>query len=565
MRQMLMPFAYWFKKYDLKIFKEDALAGITVAAILTPQAMAYAMLAGLPPIVGFYTALAGSVAAALWGSSPRLSTGPVAIISFLVFSSLVPFAEPGSAAYIVLAAALAVLSGAILLLLGLFRLGFIMRAIPHSVITGFATAAAIIIAVTQIPALLGFAVERYEFMLPTVGSILLNIIDMHGATVIVGAVSLALLFLLKRFFVHVPSALVVLVLMTVLSYLFSFEASGVAVVGSLSADLPSLGIPILPLAAWLALLNKAWIIALVGFVESYAIARTIAASARERIDVDQELVGQGMANIVAGLFRGYPVSGSFSRTAVNIAAGARTGVATICAAVVVMAALLLVTPVFAYIPLAVLAAIVIVSVIDLIDFHKLREMYRLSRTDGLVAIVTFTVALLLKPDDAVAVGVIVALALFLRRIVWARVRILGIEPEWGILQGADISPQTETFTGVLMLRIETSAFYGNIEHIIRTIDSIITDEESGGTTVRAVVLDCSSVTYMDLSGAETLREYLESLHQERIVVYGIYMHGGVIERLRRVGALAHLTILHNIKEMRAALNLPAPTVEQKVE
>ena len=553
-RDMLLPFAAMLKKYSFALFKEDALAGIAVAAILTPQAIAYAMLAGLPPIAGLYAALVGAVAAALWGHSQKLSTGPVAIVSFLVFSALVPFAAPGSTEYVVLAAALALLSGAILFFLGIFRMGFIMRVIPHTVVIGFATAAEIIIIITQIPSLLGFSASQYEFMLPTMASIAINTVSMQGATVIVGIASLVMLIFFKRVSHRIPAELVVLAIMMAASYLLQFEHFGITTVGSIPAVLPSFEFPALSFTMWLVLLNKAWIIALVGFVGTYAIARSIAS--RERIDVDQELVGQGMGNIAAGLFHGLPVSGSFSRTAVNISTGAQTRLASIFAAVIVLLALALIAPIFSFIPLATLSAIVIVAVASAIDLNKMREMYRASRTDGIVAILTFAIAFILKPDDAVAIGVIVALALFMRRIVWAKVRILGIESEWGILQGADASAQVETFPGILMLRIETTAFYGNIESIVRSVDGLITDEESGGNEVRAIVLDCSSINYVDLSSAETLHEYLASLHGEGITVYGIYMHGPVIERLKRVGALSHISILHNIQELRSALALP---------
>ncbi|MBI4068243.1 SulP family inorganic anion transporter [Candidatus Kaiserbacteria bacterium] len=561
--EMLLPFVRWIRTYTVDTLRFDTLAGLTVAAILIPQAMAYAMLAGLPPIAGFYAALVGAVAAALWGNSRKLSTGPVALVSFLVLTALVPFAEPGSAEYLVLAAALAVLSGTMLFLLGIFRLGFIMRVIPHTVIIGFATAAELIIIVTQIPSLLGFSALHYEFMLPTIASIATHSINMHGPTVIVGVASLALLIALKRLSWHIPAELLVLVAMTVASFAFDFDTRGIATVGEVQAIVPSFSFPVLSFTDWLVLLNKAWIIALVGFIGTYAIVRSISTRTKERIDIDQELVGQGMGNIAAGLFHGFPVSGSFSRTAVNVSAGAHTGIASVCAAVIVFGALILIAPIFSLIPLATLSAIVIVAVAGAIDIGKVRDMYRASRTDGIVAILTFAIAFVLKPDDAVAIGVIVALALFMRKIVWAEIRMLGIEPEWGILQGAETGT-VETFRGVLILRIETSAFYGNIDYIVRTIDKLVMDEESGGNQIHALVLDCSSVTYIDLSGAETLREYLEGLTTEGITAYGIYMHLAVTEQLERVGALPYLTILHNIREMRAALNLPEPSVEPKM-
>lgn len=556
---MLAPFLSWMREYSAKTFRADFLAGMTVAVILTPQAMAYALLAGLPPIVGFYAALIGAVVASLWGSSRQVSTGPVALISFLVFSTLVPLAEPQSAKFIALAAGLAIVSGLILFLLGFFRLGFIMRFIPHSVIIGFASAAALIIAITQVPALLGFSVERYAFMLPSLWSIGTNIFDTHITTALIGIGAMTALLGLRRFRPGIPGALIVLIAAVIGSYLFGFEALGVMVIGSIPALLPTLAVPEIAFADWLALLSKAWVIALVGFVETYAIAKSISSRTKQHVDVDQELVGQGLANMAVGFFKGYPVSGSFSRTAVNIAAGSQTGISSVVAAVAVMLILFLISPILYYIPLAVLAAIVIVSVTDLIDIGKIRDAYRISSTDGIVAMVTFGTAFLLKPDDAILIGIIVALALILHRIVWARVRVLGLETEWNILQGVETSAHVQTFLGVLIVRAETSAFYGNIEYIIRKVDDLIMAEETKSVPVKTLVLECSSINYIDLGGAELLHEYLLSLKKDGVAVFAIYMSRSVRERLEKIGALNDITLVHNIAEMRSLARLDEPT------
>ncbi len=555
---MLMPFMRWMRDYSAALLKADLVAGLVVAVVLIPQAMAYALLAGLPPVAGFYAALIGAVAAALWGSAGKLSTGPVAILSFLVFSSLAPLAEPGSAQYIALAAALAIISGFMLFALGMLRWGFIMRFIPHTVVTGFAAAAAIIIGITQLPALFGFAASREEFMLPSLVAIARHIADLHLPTLLVGVTSLALIWFLKRTRPRFPAALVVLVFTTAASYIFGFAEMGIALVGTIQATFPIPDFSVLTISTVLALLSKAVVVGIIGFVSTYAIASSFQSKERTAFDVDQELVGQGMANMLAGVFRGFPVCGSFSRTAINVEAGARTGMASIFAAGAILLALFFAAPALAFIPLSTLAAIIVVSILDLIDIKKIRAMYRLSRTDGIVAAITFGTALMLKPDDAVLIGVIFALALFMHRMVRVKVRILGIESTWNILQGVETGDSVQTFPDVLMVRAETSAFYGNIEIIIRKIDEFISRTETEGTSVKALVLDCSSITYMDLAGAELLHEYARTLKGENIGVYAIYMHRSVLGLLSRMDALDDITPVHNIAEMRQILDLQEP-------
>lgn len=550
---LLTPCTGWFKDYSYETFKADLTAGFVVAVVLIPQAMAYALLAGLPPVAGFYAALVGAVVASMWGSAPLLSTGPVALLSFLVFSALVPLAEPGSAEYLTLAAALAVLSGLILFALGIFRLGYIMRFIPHSVITGFASAAAVIIAVTQLPSLLGFVVTRHEFMLPSFADVVVNMMNLHTATAIIGISSLSALFILKRVMPHFPSALIVLLSSIGASYIFQFEQTGIAVLGSIPFSLPAPEFSVLTFATGLTLLSKAFVIAIVGFVSTYAIAQSFREKGKNFFDVDQELVGQGMGNIIVGIFKGFPVSGSFSRTAINREAGARSGMASIYTALIVLFSLFLIGPLLSFAPLATLSAIIIISIVEMIHIKKLRVMYHLSKTDGVVAIATFVTALILKPDDAVLIGVIVALALFIQQLVRVKVRILGLDTEWNILQGIETSGTVQMFPGALLVRTETSAFYGNIEVIIIKIDEYISTAETGGTSVKFLVLDCSSITYMDLSGAEQLLEYVRTLKEEGIGTYAIYVHPSLHGLLARLDALSDITPVHNIAELRKLL------------
>lgn len=311
----MMPFLSWMRTYNTEKAVADLLAGLTVAVVLVPQAMAYAMLAGLPPVYGLYAGLIGAGVAALFGSSTQLSTGPVAIVSFLVLTSLAPLATPETAEYIALAVLLALLVGVIQFAMGAFRLGFIMNFVSHSVIVGFSSAAAIIIASTQLPSLLGVTVAQHEFVFETFYALLKAVPETHLPTLLVGMVSVIGILLMKRIHKAFPSALLVVVLSILASVYFDFQALGISVVGAVPSGIPLPTLPELSFASIFSLAGTAIVISIIGFMEAFAIAKSLAAKRKEKINVNQELIGQGLANMLVSLFKGYPVSGSFSRSA----------------------------------------------------------------------------------------------------------------------------------------------------------------------------------------------------------------------------------------------------------
>ena len=313
------PFLNWLRGYQVSTFRNDALAGITVAVVLIPQAMAYAILAGMPPVYGLYAAALTPLIGALWGSLRQLATGPIAIMSLLVLTTLTPLAEPGSKPFIELAFLLALMVGILYLLIGLFRFGLVMFFISHSAVKGFTSAAALIIIATQIP-------------------------HLHIPTSIIGIVALLTIFGVQKYRKNLPSGLIALVFVTIPVVVFELHLSGVAIVGPIPKGLPHPVIPPFDFETINALLAPAVVIALVSFAETYSVGKVISSQTKQKIDVDQEFIGQGLANIIGSFFQSYPVSGSFSRTALNYATGAKTGISGVISSLSVVLALLFLTP-----------------------------------------------------------------------------------------------------------------------------------------------------------------------------------------------------------------------------
>ncbi len=539
------PFRAWLKNYNQDDLQKDFIAGLTVAIILIPQVMAYTVLAGLPPVHGLYAAFLGTAVAALWGSSRHLSTGPAALVSFLVLTALVPLAKPESTEFIALAIILAFIIGSIQLLMGIFKLGFIMNFISHSVIAGFTTAAAIIIATTQIPSLFGYSVERHEYVFLNFYEILSSLWKINLLTMFLGLSSVILIvFAKKKLSKAFPAALIVMVIGTLASYFFEFESRGVAVIGAIDATLSLPTIPKLSFGNIFALFPSGIIIAIIGFVEGYAISKAVSAKSKQKIDVNQELIGQGLGNIASSIFKGFPVAGSFSRTAVNYSAGAVTGISSVFVSLFVLITIIFFTPLLHYLPNAVLSAVVIASLVDLIEFSKFRETFNLSGTDGIVISATFLFSFILKPDDAIFIGIVMSLVLFLRRTIIADVVELVFVMEEERFRQITFGNEIRVFPDILVLRVDMSIFFANATKIVDQIGELV---QSKGDGVEHIVINFSGVNYVDVSGCETLNLYFEELWEKDIKIYSMYRKKQVRDIMRLSGMQDKLIMLHDIK------------------
>ncbi|MDQ7038349.1 MAG: SulP family inorganic anion transporter [Aquificota bacterium] len=530
MLKRVFPFLGWSVSKDSLI--RDLTAGLTVAVVLVPQSMAYAMLAGLPPVVGLYASALAPAVAALWGSSPQLQTGPVAIVSLLVFTSLMSVAQPETEEFVKLAAVLALVAGVFQVALGVFRLGFIMNFVSHAVVIGFSNAAAIIIASTQVPHLLGITVEKHEFVFKNFLEIAEHIGETHPYTAVIGVLATVFIIISRRIHPLFPGALIAVVLSTVIAYYLNLEEKGVKVVGDIPSGLPKPSVPTVDADILEDLVGKAVVIAIIGFMEAYAIAKTMASQTKTRLDVDQELVGQGLANIVNSFFRGYPVSGSFSRSAVNFLAGAKTGMSSVFTSVFIILTLFFLAPLLYNLPRAVLASVVIVAVLGIVKPKAFVELFRTNPQDGVVAVVTFAFSFIMKPDYAIFIGIVLSLVLFLWRSMYPRIVVLTRDPGTRTFVNADlfnlpVCPQ------ILFVRPDASLYFANAEHIIEAIDENVRKSKS----LKFLLIDCESVNYVDATAVEVLREYSEELERRGVRLYFVNLKTPVRQTLMRAGVL----------------------------
>ena len=413
-----IPFMDWIGELKKpEILKADIFAGITVALVLIPQSMANAQLAGLPPQIGLYSAFLIPIIAALFGSSRQLQNGPVAIISLMTAAALIPL-NLTAEQYIAYAAMLAVLAGVMQLVLGFLRLGIMVDFLSHPVVIGFINAAAIVICSLQVSKLFGISGIDGDHLYVTIWNLIVAIpTHSHMPTVAVGFFSLALLIFLKKVAPKLPVIMITMVVVTVLSWLFKYEGMGGAVVGQINSGLPSLVMPHINPSDLTRLLLPALMIALLSFVEAFSIAKAVASKTRQHLSADQEMVGKGLANVVAGVTQGYAVSGSFSRTAVAFDAGAKTGFTAIVSGMIVGITLLFFTGLLYHIPIATLAAVIIVAVAGMIQLEPFHHAWKISPHDGFVAGTVFLGTLALAPhiEWGIFLGVALSIGLYIFR------------------------------------------------------------------------------------------------------------------------------------------------------
>jgi SulP family sulfate permease len=528
-----LPFLSRLKGYDGRSLRGDLVAGLTVAAILVPQAMAYAMLAGLPPVYGLYAGVAAPAIAALWGSLRQLATGPIAITSLLVLTTLTPLAEAGTQGYIDLAFQLALMVGVIYLVVGLLRGGVVMSFISNSAVRGFTAAASLIIVTTQLPHLLGIEVTRHEYMLSMLIATIEKLPSIHLPTAAVGLASLALIYGLKRLRAWIPAGLLTLVLASVVVYLLGLGQSGVAVVGAIPSGLPLPHLPAFDLTVTGSLVGPAVVIALVSFAETYSVSKTISAETKQRVDVDQEFIGQGLANLVGSLFQSYPVSGSLSRSAINYSAGAVSGISGLVSSLMVIVVLLFLTPLFTQVPKAVLAAVVISAVLLLFHPGQVFALWRMNRDDGVVAIAVFVLVLVAKPDYALLIGVVISLVFFLWRTMHPRIVTLTTQPGRSSFVNAEKNG-IPSCSQILYLRSDNAIYFANAQYTFR---QILERVDAAGGPLRFLLLDFSAVGFIDITGIDELRTLIGELEQRSIQLLLVDVHHPVRRAFARAGLI----------------------------
>ena len=545
------PILDWARTYNGITLTSDVVAALIVTIMLIPQSIAYAMLAGLPPEVGLYASIAPIIAYAVFGTSKVLAVGPVAVISLMTLTAAGKIAPAGSAEFIAAALILAFLSGAILIAMGVLRLGFLANLLSHPVVSGFITASGIIIATSQLKSILG--IEAHGDALPElVQTLAQNIADTNLPTLIIGVLSTAFLFWVRKGLKPLlvgfglaprPADLIAkagpiaaVAVSTLAVIFFDLEAKGVKVVGTIPQSLPPLTMPLFDLGLWQSLAVPALLLSVIGFVESVSVAQTLAAKKRQRIVPDQELIGLGAANIAASFSGGYPVTGGFARSVVNFDAGAETPAAGVFTAIGILIAALFLTPLLYSLPLATLAATIIVAVLSLVDFKTPRTIFAYSKSDFAAMMATILVTLTMGVEPGVIAGVSLSLALFLWRASRPHAAIVGRVPGTehfrNVLRHAVI-----TDPHILTIRIDESLTYLNA----RWLEEFISEQVALHPSLRHLILMCSAVNAIDASALESVEAINHRLKDGAIELHLSEVKGPVMDALKRSHFLHELT------------------------
>jgi SulP family sulfate permease len=545
------PILDWAPRYGRETLTNDLLAAVIVTIMLIPQSLAYAMLAGLPPQVGLYASIAPLVAYAIFGTSRTLAVGPVAVVSLMTAAAAGNVAAQGTPEYLGAAIALAMMSGLFLLVIGLFRLGFLANFLSHPVISGFITASGLLIAASQLKHLLGIPAGG-DTLVEIVRALAASIGQINPPTAVIGVLGLAFLFwvrkgfqpLLQRFglapklagLLSKTGPVLVVAASTLAVWGFELGAAGVRTVGEIPTGLPQLTLPAFELSAWTALAIPALLLSVVGFVESVSVAQTLAAKRRQRIDPDQELVALGASNLGAAFSGGFPVTGGFARSVVNFDAGAETPAAGAFTAVGIAVATLFLTPLIRDLPNATLAATIIVAVLSLVDFKALARTWSYSRSDFAAMAATILLTLVMGVEAGIVAGVTLSLALFLYRGSKPHVAIVGQVPGTEHFRNV-LRHQVETVPGILTIRVDESLFFANARYLEETVIELIAQDPS----VRHFILMCSAVNEIDASALESLEVINARLEDAGVTFHLSEVKGPVMDRLRRSHFLDELT------------------------
>ncbi len=547
-----LPFLGWLLHYRREDLVGDLMAGLIVAIMLIPQGMAYALLAGLPPEVGLYASIVPLVIYGLLGTSRTLAVGPVAIVSLLVATGVSSLAEPGSGQYLQLALTLAFLAGIIQLVMGFVRLGFMVNFLSHPVLAGFTSAAAIVIGFSQLKHLLGISIPRTEQFYELLVYAGQHLAESNLMAVGIGLVSIAILLFFKNGLgkqlkkmglaetIVVPitksGPLVVVLLGTLVVWVFGWsDGAAVKIVGAVPAGLPPISLPSFNVNIWQALLPAALTIGFVGYMESISVAKSLASKRRQKVEANQELIALGAANLGATFSGGYPVTGGFSRSVVNFAAGANTGLASIITALLIALTVIFLTPLFYFLPQAVLAAIIMVAVLGLIDVATLRHVWRYNKADAASLLITFMAVLTVGIETGILVGVTTAILLFIWRTSRPHMAVVGRLGQSEIYRNV-LRHQVTTCPQVVAIRVDESLYFANTKFLEDTMLQIIADRPE----VNHVILIGLAINFIDASALETLEALVHELREAGVELHLAAIKGPVMDRLKSIGFVDYL-------------------------
>ena len=536
-----LPILSWLPGYDRRWLRGDLIAGVTVVALLIPEGMAYAELAGMPPETAFYVAPIALILYAILGSSRQLVVVVSSVQAVMSVSIVGALAPVGSAEFIVLTAGLALMAGVVSVLAGLLRLGRIAQFFSASVLTGFVSGLAVVIAMKQLPKL--FALEAGSGNVwQRFHHLVVHLPETHLTTLLVGLSCLVLMLLLERYFHRIPAALASLAFGIVVSTVFNLPAQGVHVVGDIPAGLVPPQLPAISANQWLALIPGGLALALVAFAESIGPSRSFASKYGYRVDANQELIGIGAANMGAGLFQGFPIGSSLSKSAANDAAGAKSQMSGIVAALLTVVVALFFTPLFRNLPEATLAAIVIVAIAGMFKWREMLRLYRLKKMDFALALITFLgVLTFAEALSALMLAVILSLVALVWRASKARLSVLGRERGRFTFTDMQQHPEALEIPGLLLVRPDEGLFFANVDTLREEIQDLVLTSQR---PIRTVLLDLEMSNDLDVPSADQLRELHEGLVARQIKLMLSRVQPPVQRMLDRCGVTEQINAQH---------------------
>ena len=546
--QLFFPFLGWLPSVNKDSIRADLMAGLTGAVIVLPQGIAYASIAGLPPQYGLYTSMITPVIAALFGSSLHLISGPTAAISIVVFSALSHHVEAGTPEFIGLALTLTFMAGVFQLLFGIARLGSLVNFVSHTVVVGFTTGAAILIATSQLKYVLGFHIPRGESFIHTWMDMFQQIHEINYYILAVAMVTLITGLSVKRFFPRMPYLLIGMIAGGFANILINGEAKGVDVVGAIPRGLPPISSPEFSFETLKMLAPEAFAIALLGLVEAVSIARSVAAKSKQQIDGSQEFIGQGLSNIVGSFFSSYAGSGSFTRSGINYDSGAKSPLSAIFASFFLLIIVLLIAPVTAYLPIASMGASILMVAYNLIDVKHIKEILRLSKSETAILLTTFFATLFLELEFAIYMGVLLSLMLFLNRTSRPQVISLAPNPKSLTRSLQDVAEKNlDECPQLKIIRIDMSIYFGSLSAIQKELHKLT---KSG---YKFILIDAGGINFIDIAGSEMLEQEAQRIEELGGGLFFYHIKDGVFKHLLRSDAFEHIGDHHFFPAKRGAI------------
>ena len=528
--ETIFPFLVWMRLLTLKDIKSDFLAGLTGAVIVLPQGIAFAAIAGLPPQYGLYTAMVTPIIAALFGSSRHLVSGPTTAISIVIFASASHHAEVGSPEFISMALTLTFLAGVYQFVFGLARMGVLVNFVSHTVVIGFTAGAAILIATSQIKHLTAVEIPKGESFLHTWYDLYIGIPDINYYVLFVGIMTLIVAIISRKLFKRIPYLLVGMIVGSIVALLLRGQTDSIKLVGEIPAMLPPLSMPEFSFETIKLLAPEAMAIALLGLIEAVSISRAVATKSGQKIDSNQEFIGQGLSNLVGSFFSSYAGSGSFTRTGVNYEAGAKSPLSAVFAALLLMAIVLLIAPLTAYLPIAAMGGIILLVAYNLVDFHHIKQTLKFNKSESSILITTILATLFLELEFAIYLGVMLSLVLFLARTSKPKMPVLSID--------VDKDDQSRKLVNIRkkplkqcpqfkIIRVDMSVYFGSINSIQDQINDIVEHQH-----VYHVLIVASGINFIDLAGVEGLVSANEKLSKHGGGLYFVGLKSRVYVELQ---------------------------------